>query len=1079
MSKKPISKHLLATWRLECELGIINDFDCPVDGGWSPWSPWSKCLGSCDNIGHRKRIRECNNPSPSIDGMPCNGVKQETDPCYLKNCSVEDFRKIVEGDTARTEALRQLEAVPALMEQCLRMECPFEAIEAALATENIWQVNSETIWNALQCVKHDLGCSLKGEWGSWGSWSACGARCGKGLKWKLRKCDTPSPSTAHLMCLGTPIKYEECEGEQCAIDGEYSEHNVSGSWGEWGCWTKCSEKCGMGIRRRNRTCIEKHISLAAITWGTHCRGQYDQLEICVNKKCVLNGGWSGWGSWGPCSQSCGSGKRSRTRSCTRPIPSDEGKPCMGSKIEVGSCNLTPCDAYGHTIAVFNGDSVLQYNLSNKRSTFLHFYVRFMPLSPHGTLIRRGTAQNPRVRLSLQKWHVCLDASGSSKTCSLPRTCSPSALEPSNWHSILITITNNFATLRINDALFSIQSSFPCDPELTDDKVNIFIGERLRGEVQELILNFIPLSLFIERERRNTLSDFYPISASNIVYEKAGIDEAYLYLEDGQYLILPCFKDQDEWQLELTLKSQRDVGTILFLSNDNHENWLFMGLQNMRLKMKLLYDTFQSEATSSLEYLPDQWLHVALNKKRETNTIVATINSGERFHVFLTEDYIIKRKAFDLSNSEQIKHLSNQSKTCIENKNKTCINNTQEKCICGEDFFIGGVPIGISSKISEDITSFAGIIAAIKVNNDMLDIHDFTIERIKDDFMQLSSRSASITGSYHETSWGDSNMLNLTCVHARILKSPQTAYWLYLDSPIEIRRNKNQRSIDDGRVLRLFITADYDCQGFYTCRGRINKRTRNFVTYGVLGKINLKLASPDTITVIAMFTTVSLVIFTLSWLMIEGYYDVRDGYGFFRDAHLSPEEEAEIACKYIDQNTHLVGSESAVYIAKRKARSRGKRLASRVNFGSQEPEGKFKIGKEEVNDSTTSEPEDLPALPEIKSSIEKPTHNVYRCEPSYVSSPRHGSIVTSLGSRLSSSSLDTSPRVLCSRLLMTKCKTSREKLPKKIFYNFKNRPKLGTIKSSTFTNTSPVQKVLQKFRDLASIDVENLDTEEIT
>ncbi|KAJ8736882.1 hypothetical protein PYW07_000153 [Mythimna separata] len=225
-TKKPYGKRQQAVWRLECELGTITDPDCPIDGGWSPWNPWSFCQGACDDVGHRHRTRECTNPPPSQDGAPCTGADEQTEVCYLTNCTATDFRKLVKGDTARMEALHQLEAVPALMERCLQMECPFEAIEAALAFDNTWQLNSESLWNSLQCVKRNLGCPVAGEWGAWGAWSSCGARCGRGLRWRLRRCDTPAPSDARLSCDGSPLVAEICIGEQCASTNKDS----GGTW---------------------------------------------------------------------------------------------------------------------------------------------------------------------------------------------------------------------------------------------------------------------------------------------------------------------------------------------------------------------------------------------------------------------------------------------------------------------------------------------------------------------------------------------------------------------------------------------------------------------------------------------------------------------------------------------------------------------------------------------------------------------------------------------------------------------------------------------------------------------------------
>lgn len=1086
-TKKPYGKRQQAVWRLECELGTISDPDCPIDGGWSPWNSWSSCQGACDDVGHRHRIRECINPPPSQDGTPCTGSDKQTDVCYLTNCTATDFRDLVKGDTARMQALNLLEAVPALMDRCLQMECPFEAIEAALAFDNTWQLDAESLWNALQCVKRNMGCPMVGEWGAWGAWSSCGARCGRGLRWRLRRCDTPPPSDARLACDGSPLIAEICIGEQCASTSKDS----GGSWGEWSPWSPCSEKCGAGVRRRKRVCHETNTLPASVTWGTHCQGQHDQLEVCENNQCSSDGGWTGWSSWGPCSQTCGAGRRSRTRTCTRPQPHGSGLQCVGQKIETGSCHLNPCETLPHVVAIFHGDSSLYYNFENKHASLYHFYVRFMPLSPHGTLIRRKAGQSSFVRLSLQKWHVCLDACGSSRSCCLPRTCAHGEVEPAAWHSLLLTVTGEAAVLRLNDAIVPLKIVWPCDPDLPDDKLKIYVGEKYQGQVQELIFNFIPLNMVINRNLRTRKSDFHPTAASNIEYEKAGIEEAYLHVHNDEYLRLPCFQDQHSWQLEFTLKTKEDAGTILFLTNDGSSNWLHLYLQNRRLKMKLALEEIRSESSSTTDCSPDQWLDVILTKKEDTNAIEASINAGERFHVLFDEGATRKRRfSFSkLPSTTMSNKACTKSTTKCLTKSKTTTTqvpvklndfskNTTKIALCSDEFYIGGVPNNIKKHLSKEFSLFSGVIASIRMNGVLLDLHDYSKERYNEDKLQISSRTASVSGSYHETAWGKSNRLNLTCLHARTGRSPDDASWFFLDTAATAKvRDKPVRSIDDGRVLKLVATANQDLRGFYTCRAHSKRYTRNIVTYGVVGKIQYKLNGPDTTTAIAVVTTLVLVLSTLAWLAIECFHDIRNGYGFFRDAHLSPKEEAEAVCRYIDQNRNLFASKSAAKLAKARARKRGRLLAGPSNFAAQEPQGLMQESVQpKQRENMPSEPERLPTLPKARSSTVEPPHYVYRMKPCYVSPPCHGTGSSPNRKCTSSSSFDlVSPRVLCSRLLMSKRSSSKDSIvPKKKSARSngsqrKTLPSLVTIKSSSFMSLSPGQKILHKFQQLKPDD----------
>ena len=61
------------------------------------------------------------------------------------------------------------------------------------------------------------------------------------------------------------------------------------------------------------------------------------------------GGWSGWGVWGTCSVTCGSGEKKRTRTCTNPAPQHGGDMCTvdGSKAtHTKVCTADPCSDVG-------------------------------------------------------------------------------------------------------------------------------------------------------------------------------------------------------------------------------------------------------------------------------------------------------------------------------------------------------------------------------------------------------------------------------------------------------------------------------------------------------------------------------------------------------------------------------------------------------------------------------------------------------------------------------------------------------------------------------------------------------------
>ncbi|XP_078346362.1 uncharacterized protein LOC144631716 isoform X2 [Oculina patagonica] len=120
----------------------------------------------------------------------------------------------------------------------------------------------------------------------------------------------------------------------------------NGGYSPWGDWTKCSVSCGTGQRSRSRTCTNPPPS----SGGKDCSGLGPASETgeCNNGGCPVDGGYSDWGSYSTCSRSCGGGTQSKKRTCTNPPPSNGGADCSGMGPDTFSreCNTQDCPVDG-------------------------------------------------------------------------------------------------------------------------------------------------------------------------------------------------------------------------------------------------------------------------------------------------------------------------------------------------------------------------------------------------------------------------------------------------------------------------------------------------------------------------------------------------------------------------------------------------------------------------------------------------------------------------------------------------------------------------------------------------------------
>ncbi|XP_053388061.1 A disintegrin and metalloproteinase with thrombospondin motifs adt-1-like isoform X2 [Mercenaria mercenaria] len=287
---------------------------CPVDGHWASWGPWEHCSSTC-GYGAKNRNRTCSNPPPSGGGKTCAGTSTATTTCKLKTCPVD-------GHWTSWGQWGQCSVTcgggTKLRHRTCTHPAPSDGGKTCSGSSSLAGSCSTT------------SCPVDGHWHHWQAWGSCSVTCGHGTKTRVRTCT--SILFGGKPCTGSSHNSTTC-GSPCPIDGH---------WGGWGAWGTCSVTCGNGKESRARTCSNPQPAYG----GKQCVGETSDARSC-GQPCRIDGHWSQWGRWGHCSVTCGTGTKSRSRTCSHPKPSGGGKSCSGSDTSTTPCTSTACPVDGH------------------------------------------------------------------------------------------------------------------------------------------------------------------------------------------------------------------------------------------------------------------------------------------------------------------------------------------------------------------------------------------------------------------------------------------------------------------------------------------------------------------------------------------------------------------------------------------------------------------------------------------------------------------------------------------------------------------------------------------------------------
>ncbi|XP_068693813.1 SCO-spondin-like isoform X2 [Montipora foliosa] len=296
---------------------LCNIKPCPVNGGWSSWRGWGSCSRTC-GTGSQNRYRSCSNPPPSNGGISCIGSSRQSTSCTIKPCPVNggwsSWSKwnscSMPCGTGSQERSRSCTKPP-----------PRYGGKSCLGTAR----------DKRSC--NHLPCPVDGDWSSWSTWTTCSRSCDSGIEVRTRSCSKPLPQYGGKKCPGAANQQRECNTHSCPVNG---------GWSAWFVSRPCSLSCGGGTEILSRTCTNP----APKHGGEFCQGDTRKEQVCASNPCPVQGGWSSWSVLTPCSVTCGNGTEILSRTCTNPEPKHGGEFCQGDTQKRQVCTQKPCPVDG-------------------------------------------------------------------------------------------------------------------------------------------------------------------------------------------------------------------------------------------------------------------------------------------------------------------------------------------------------------------------------------------------------------------------------------------------------------------------------------------------------------------------------------------------------------------------------------------------------------------------------------------------------------------------------------------------------------------------------------------------------------
>ncbi|KAM4676040.1 A disintegrin and metalloproteinase with thrombospondin motifs 20 [Discoglossus pictus] len=197
-------------------------------------------------------------------------------------------------------------------------------------------------------------CELQ-ECASWqvGPWGPCTVTCGHGYQLRSVRCITGSYGATlderECNAASRPTDSQDCEMPSCpktsfviTTSPPIDQRHKHTQW-RYGSWTPCSASCGRGNRARYVSCRDVYGGVAEESFCAHLT-RPDEVSGCFTS-C---GEWQS-GDWSQCPVTCGSGKVMRQVVCISYHQRTEDSYCdpKSRPSNEKECNIAPCKLFNH------------------------------------------------------------------------------------------------------------------------------------------------------------------------------------------------------------------------------------------------------------------------------------------------------------------------------------------------------------------------------------------------------------------------------------------------------------------------------------------------------------------------------------------------------------------------------------------------------------------------------------------------------------------------------------------------------------------------------------------------------------